>query len=145
MLERRDRELFLLRNQSRGRGVGFLVNNERFSPDFILWLKGPEQQDIVFIDPHGLIVGSNLDVNPKVQFYRGIKDYERQLNERADRDDIALHSYIVSQTEFDELSSRTGIASKLIFNRDYHIYFHDQDDYVAALHEDILGGNGVAA
>jgi hypothetical protein len=138
MLERRDRDLFLLRNQSRGRGVGFLVNDERFFPDFILWLKGPEQQDIVFIDPHGLIIGSNLDVNPKVQFYKGIKDYERELNERAGRDDIALHSYIVSQTPFNELSGQTGIASEPVFNESYHIYFREQDDYVASLLKHVL-------
>ncbi len=139
LLADHNRELFLLRNQSRGRGVGFLVNEERFFPDFILWLKGPERQDIVFVDPHGLIIGSNLDVNPKVQFFKAIKTYERELNARAARDDIALHSYIVSQTSFEDLRGQTGIVSRTIFNRDYHVYFHDQDDCVATLLEDVLG------
>jgi len=138
LLARHDRELFLLRNQSRGRGVGFLVNEERFFPDFILWLKGADRQDVVFVDPHGLTSGGNLDVNPKVQFFKTIKAYERELNARAGRDDIALHSYIISQTPFEDLRGQTGIASRLVFNRDYHVYFHDQDRYVAALLQDVL-------
>ncbi len=137
LLEAHNRELFLLRNQVRGRGVGFLINDERFFPDFIMWLKGPDRQDIVFIDPHGLITGGNLDVNPKVQFYKAIKEYQQRLNNRAGRDDIVLHSYIISQTSFDELSKQTGIASKPVFNK-LHIYFRQQDNYVALLMSSIL-------
>jgi len=137
VLEDHDRELFLLRNQARGRGVGFLINDEKFFPDFILWLKGPDRQDIVFIDPHGLIIGSNLDVNPKVQFYETIKEYEQKLNRQAVRDDIALHSYIISQTPFPELRGQTGIAALGDFNR-RHIYFREQVNYARLLIEDIL-------
>jgi hypothetical protein len=145
LLARHDRELFLLRNQSRGRGVGFLVNEERFFPDFILWLKGPGCQDIVFVDPHGMKIGSNLDVNGKVQFFKTIKEYERELNERAGRGDISLHSYIVSQTSFGDLGGQTDIDSIPVFNRDYHIYFREQDDYVAALLEEVLAASGATA
>jgi hypothetical protein len=139
LLTRHNRELFLLRNQSRGRGVGFLVNEERFFPDFILWLKGTDHQDIVFIDPHGLITSGDLDHDQKVQFFKTIKSYERELNARAGRDDISLHSYIVSQTPFTELREQTGIAHEPVFNRDYHVYFPEQDDHVATLLKDVLG------
>jgi hypothetical protein len=138
LLARHDRELFLLRNQSRGRGVGFLVNEERFFPDFILWLKGPRRQDIVFVDPHGMIIGSNLDVNLKVQFFKTIKTYERELNARAGRDDIALHSYLISQTSFEALKRQTGVISKELFNRGYHVYFPEQEAHVAALLKEVL-------
>jgi hypothetical protein len=138
LLARHKCELYLLRNQSRGRGVGFLVNEERFFPDFILWLQSPDHQDIVFIDPHGLIIGGNLDVNPKVQFFKTVKNYERELNTRAGRDDITLHAYVVSQTTFQKLSGQTGVPSELIFNQDYHIYFPAQDGYIVKLLEDVL-------
>ncbi|MEA3407333.1 MAG: DEAD/DEAH box helicase family protein [Chloroflexota bacterium] len=141
LLKLYDRDLFLLRNQSRGRGVGFLVNEERFFPDFILWLKSPERQDIVFIDPHGLVIGSNLDVNPKVQFYETIKEYEERLNAQAGRDDISLHSYIISQSSFEDLRKQTGIASKARFG-DLHIYFK-QDDYMDSLMRSVLTGRAV--
>jgi len=139
LLEAHNRELFLLRNQARGRGVGFLINDERFFPDFILWLKGPDRQDIVFIDPHGLIQGGNLEFNSKVQFYKGIKDHERRLNDQAGRDDIALHSYIISQTPFWTLREQAGIPSIPGFNR-LHIYFCEQDNYAELLLRDILTG-----
>jgi hypothetical protein len=137
-LVHRDCELFLLRNQSRGRGVGFLLNEERFFPDFILWLKSADRQHIVFIDPHGLITSGDLDHDQKVQFFKTIKSYERELNTRASRDNISLHSYIVSQTSFTELKGQTGIAHEPVFNRDYHIYFLEQDDYMATLLKDVL-------
>jgi hypothetical protein len=137
LLDKYDRELFLLRNQARGRGVGFLVNDEHFFPDFIMWLIGSDRQDIVFIDPHGLIIGSNLDVNPKVQFYRTIKEYQEKLNDRARREDIALHSYIVSQTPFEELRKQAGISSLPEFNQ-LHVYFREQTNYVELLIKDVL-------
>jgi hypothetical protein len=137
ILEARDRELYLLRNQARGRGVGFLIDDEHFFPDFILWLKASDRQDIVFVDPHGLIIGSNLDVNPKVQFYSTIKEYEQKLNHRAGRDDIALYSYIISQTPFQQLRQQTGMSSTPEFNR-LHIYFREQENYVRLLIEDVL-------
>jgi len=137
LLQDRDLELFLLRNQSRGRGVGFLVDNERFFPDFILWLKGPDRQDVVFIDPHGLITGGNLDVNPKVQFFRTIKEYERELNRRAARDDVALHAYIISQTPFVQLKEQAGLASLSEFHR-RHIYFREQMGEMPLLIKDVL-------
>ena len=141
LLEEYECELFLLRNQVRGRGVGFLVNDEQFFPDFILWLKGANCQDIVFADPHGLVIGSNLDVNPKVQFFRTIKDYERKLNQQAGRGEIALHSYIVSQTSFKDLRRQTGISSYPAFNQ-LHVYFREQIDYVELILRDVLTGRG---
>jgi len=139
VLEEHDRELFLLRNQSRGRGVGFLVDDEGFFPDFILWLAGDGRQDIAFVDPHGLIIGSNLAANPKVQFCRIIKQYERRLNERAGREDIALHSYLVSQTPFEVLKKQLDISSQTEVNR-LHVYFREQPNYVELMIEDILAG-----
>ena len=44
---------FLLRNLTRGKGVGFF-DSSGFYPDFILWVKGKDGQRIVFIDPHGM-------------------------------------------------------------------------------------------
>jgi len=145
LLEEHDRELFLLRNQSRGRGVGFLVDNERFFPDFILWLIASGRQDIVFIDPHGLTIGSNLDTNPKVQFFKTIKEYERRLNEQAGRENTArtgtvhLHSYVISQTRFEDLRKQTGISSQPEFNR-LHVYFREQPGYVESVMRDVLAG-----
>lgn len=140
LLSRHDRELFLLRNQSRGRGVGFLIDEERTFSDFILWLKGTDCQDIVFIDPHGMTYSRHVDREPKVQLHKDIKKYEQDLNTRSDRNDISLHSYIISQTSFADLRQQTGIRSESKFNEDYHIYFREQDDYAALLLIDVMEG-----
>ncbi len=68
------KELCLLRNMSRGRGVGFFEAGN-FYPDFILWLLEGGRQYVSFVDPKGL---RNLEgaEDPKIQFYQTIKDLE---------------------------------------------------------------------
>lgn len=98
-----EHEVYVLRNQSRGHGVGFLLEENRFFPDFILWLKNENEQHIFFVDPKGLQTQINVDQNNKVQFSRDIKEYETQLNSKSERNNIFLHSFIISQTDFDEI------------------------------------------
>jgi Type III restriction enzyme, res subunit len=47
------KELYLLRNLSKGRGVGFFEAGN-FHPDFILWLLVTDRQFIAFVDPKGI-------------------------------------------------------------------------------------------
>jgi hypothetical protein len=59
------KELYLLRNLSKGRGVGFFEAGN-FHPDFIVWLFTPGLQHILFVDPKGIRnIGAT---DPKVQF-----------------------------------------------------------------------------
>lgn len=48
------KEIFLLRNLSRGQGIGFFESNG-FYPDFIIWVKEGNRQRVVFVEPHGMI------------------------------------------------------------------------------------------
>ena len=48
-----DKELYLLRNLSKGRGVGFFEAGN-FHPDFIVWLIADGQEYISFVDPKGI-------------------------------------------------------------------------------------------
>ncbi len=86
------KELYLLRNMSRGRGIGFFEAGN-FYPDFILWLLADDRQYVSFIDPKGL---RNLEgpEDPKIRFHLTIKDLERQLGDPA----VILNSFIVSRT-----------------------------------------------
>jgi hypothetical protein len=73
-----DKELYLLRNLSKGRGVGFFEAGN-FHPDFILWLLVGDRQFHRVIDPKGI---RNLGFNdPKIQFYQTVKDIERRLGD----------------------------------------------------------------
>jgi hypothetical protein len=92
-----DKELYLLRNQSRGRGIGFFEAGN-FYPDFILWLLVDEHQYITFVDPKGLrnLEGEN---DPKIQFYREIKTIETELSDPT----VTLNSFIISATPFNQV------------------------------------------
>lgn len=85
------RELYLLRNLSRGRGVGFFEAGN-FHPDFILWLIEDGKQRVVFVDPKGI---RNLSWNdPKIMFHETVKEIEARLGDPA----VKLDSFIVSNT-----------------------------------------------
>ena len=90
------RELYLLRNLSRGRGIGF-EEASNFHPDFILWLVEGKRQHIAFIEPHGLLHEA-MD-SDKVRFAERIKAIERRLGDP----DIVLDSFILSPTPYAEL------------------------------------------
>lgn len=49
-----DRQLYLLRNMSRGRGIGFFEAGN-FHPDFIVWLLVGAKQYVTFVDPKGIL------------------------------------------------------------------------------------------
>ena len=90
------RELFLLRNLSRGKGVGF-AEASNFHPDFILWIVDGAKQQLVFIEPHGMLHES-LD-SDKVKFAVCIKDIEKRLGDS----DLTLESFILSPTSYQSL------------------------------------------
>jgi hypothetical protein len=52
-----DVQIYLLRNQSRGKGLGFFEASN-FYPDFVLWILRDGKQYINFIDPKGIGLGS---------------------------------------------------------------------------------------
>jgi hypothetical protein len=72
-------ELYLLRNLSKGKGIGFLEAGN-FHPDFILWLLVGDQQYVTFVDPKGIhnLQGEN---DPKIEFHSTIKEIEDRLGD----------------------------------------------------------------
>jgi len=117
-------ELFLLRNLSRGKGVGFFEAGN-FYPDFILWMLAEAKQHITFIDPHGM--RQEGPGSEKVQLYKRIKDVERRINDPS----IILNSFILSWTKYPQLkwdSSQEALENM-------HVLFmtDDQDRYIDKL------------
>jgi hypothetical protein len=108
------RTLYVLRNQTRGKGVGFqMEKGGRFFPDFILWLVEDDVQHIVFVDPKGLNVGvGNVDAEPKIGFCQQIGSLAQQINEREGRDDVQLHGFIFSTTEYQTLKTKQTLDSR---------------------------------
>ncbi len=92
-----DKELYLLRNQSKGTGLGFFEEGG-FYPDFILWILAAGKQYISFVDPKGLRFGRGLEEDPKINFCLRIKEIEDRLREGDST--IVLNSFIVTSTDF---------------------------------------------
>ena len=113
------RELYLLRNLSRGKGIGFFEAGN-FYPDFIMWLLVDGKQYITFIDPKGILNLSPGD--PKIQFYQTIKDLEARLADP----DIVLNSFLVSNTPSHVMTYRWGCMKKAEM-LEKHIVFQEED------------------
>ncbi len=96
MLKKDSIELFLLRNMSRGKGVGFFEAGN-FHPDFILWILASGKQYVTFIEPHGLL--HEGPSSEKVKFHKTIKDVEKRLNDP----DVILNSFILSWSRYPQL------------------------------------------
>ena len=113
-----DKELYLLRNLSKGRGVGFFEAGN-FHPDFILWLIVEGRQYIAFVDPRGI---RNIGFNdPKIQFFQTIKDIERRLGEPS----VTLSSFIISNTPSHVMRLLWAVDKSAMDSR--NILFQEED------------------
>jgi len=118
----KSKELYLLRNLSRGKGIGFFEAGN-FHPDFILWLLEGSRQYINFIDPKGL---RNLrgPEDPKIAFHKTIKTIQNDL--RAQDPEITLNSFIISNTRLPEVSWWSGGMTKEQFE-ERNVLFMQED------------------
>lgn len=126
-----DKEMYLLRNLSKGKGVGFFEAGN-FYPDFIMWVIKGEKQYISFIDPKGLRnIGEN---DPKISFYLTIKDIERRLEDNS----ITLNSFIVSNTSSVIVESLWGLSKDGAKSK--NILFQDEDNeiYIREMFDKLL-------
>jgi hypothetical protein len=109
------RELYLLRNLSRGRGLGFFEAGN-FHPDFILWIVEGDTQRITFIDPKGM---RQLGINhPKVMFFKAVQELGESLGDP----NVRLNSFILSVTPFQAVQWQ---GSKPEFEERNVLFQHD--------------------
>jgi hypothetical protein len=117
-------DIYLVRNRSRGRGLGFFEAGN-FHPDFIMWIVKDDVQKICFIDPHGLI---HEDPNStKLQFYKTVKEIEERLND----DTVLLDSYILSPTPHQNLNVTSWGTEEVLMKG--HVLFMDNTKYIETL------------
>ena len=130
-----DKQLYLLRNRSRGNGVGLFEGGNLY-PDFILWLVVGGHQYIVFIDPKGVTHLQTLE-DPKIQLAHRIKEIEHRLHDPT----VTLDSFILSVTPEAQIPWGGTVAST-----DWeasHVLFQDQERYIHTLIACILESAGV--
>ena len=99
------KEVFLLRNLSRGRGVGFF-EERNFYPDFILWVMDGGRQSILFVEPHGMLHAKAYIHDGKARLHERLPALAKDIGDRSGRRDIALDAYIISATPYDDLYQR---------------------------------------
>jgi len=95
-------EVFLLRNLSRGQGVGFF-EERGFYPDFILWMKDGESQRILFVEPHSMAYAKPYIHDEKVQLHEKLPSLAQEIASRSKYKQVSLDSYIISETSYDDL------------------------------------------
>lgn len=120
------KELYLLRNQSRGKGVSFFAEGN-FYPDFILWLIDGDHQHIHFLDPHGLMHARGFQ-DGKIQFHKTIK---RIQQERLSDPAVTLESFIISPTLRSSIQHWADGSAPSDFLENHVVFMYDEpDDYI---------------
>lgn len=104
------KEIFLLRNLSRGKGIGFF-ENEGFFPDFILWIKEASQQRIVFIEPHGMLMEKVYEASDKTKLHERLAVLSKSWGIKTGLSNVSLDSFIISATPYEKLRPYYGDGS----------------------------------
>ena len=115
------KELFLIRNLTRGRGVSFF-DDYAYYPDFIVWLRDETCQHVIFLDPKGLSRYGSHEQR-KINLHHEIKQTEAQI--RRTDPDVRLHAYVLSVTPLNLID---GIVRSRTDWKQQGVYFLDEDD-----------------
>ena len=129
-----EKQIFLLRNQSRGKGIGF-YENEGFYPDFILWILEGAKQRIVFIEPHGMIHDAINEHNDKITLFKRLRDLSHK---RFRGEHVQLDAFMISRTTLTNLQRRYPDENRQTFAEEWHILFRDPVnlDYLSPIFQD---------
>ena len=126
------KDIYLLRNQSRGKGIGFF-EKRGFYPDFILWIKDSSAQRIVFIEPHGMIHAGPYQHDDKARLWESLPKLAEEIGRNTKFKNVVLDSFIISATPYEFLRKNydDGSWSRDRFTK-AHILFPDKgDDYLS--------------
>lgn len=123
-----NKEMYLLRNLSRGKGIGFFEAGNYY-PDFIMWLVIGDRQYVSFIDPKG-IRNSRGKGDEKIGFCKTVKEIQDRLGDPK----VILNSFIVSNTRYNEIPWEAGGMTKEQLE-EQHVLFQqeDKDTYIGKL------------
>ena len=136
-----DTEIFLLRNQGRGRGVGFSLGGSGFYPDFILWMIAGDAQRVVFVEPHGMLHAKAYEEDEKARLHERLPGLAEGIARRSGVGGrVSLDSYIVSATSYCELKQNYGDGkwSLAKFARRHILFLDGKGRYI----ERLLAGDG---
>lgn len=120
----KEKRMYLLRNKSRV-GMGFFEAGN-FYPDYIMWIAEGDKQHISFIDPKGIrMLEKNIN-NPKINFYKTIKELETRLQSTCAEKQITLNSFIISGTPAVDACIAYNVKRQEFENRNV-LFLEDED------------------
>lgn len=133
----KDKQMYLLRNQSKGKGIGFFEAGG-FYPDFVLWILYKGKQFITFVDPKGIRNHSITDF--KLQFYKHINELEQHLNDEG----TILNAFTISNTYYADLIN-SGLKLTKKEMEDQHVLFQkdDKEEYIEKMVRKIVDKSNV--
>jgi hypothetical protein len=126
------KSLYLLRNKSKV-GMGFFEAGN-FYPDFILWIDTTDAQYLSFIDPKGLL--RIMPNDPKIEFYKTIKELETRLQPTSPDKRIVLNSFIMSGTRSSDLREWWHMSKTA--REEKHVLCLDNSDCIDVMIERIF-------
>lgn len=133
------KEIFLLRNLSRGIGVGFF-EERGFYPDFILWIidKQRGHQRIVFIEPHGMLYAKAYAFDEKARLHERLPDLARKISERSEETKgtrVSLDAFIISATPYEKLYRHydNGNWSRDEFAKKHILFRENGNEYMETI------------
>ncbi|MDO9535514.1 MAG: DEAD/DEAH box helicase family protein [Bacillota bacterium] len=119
-----EKRMYLLRNKSKV-GMGFFEAGN-FYPDYIMWIAEADKQHITFVDPKGIMMLEKNINNPKIQFYKTIKDLEARLQPSCKEKQIILNSFIMSGTPAADSCAFYGLKKPEFESRNV-LFLEDED------------------
>ena len=128
----RGRELYLIRNLTRGRGVSFF-DDYAYYPDFIVWLIDGNSQHVIFLDPKGLVRYGPKE-RRKVELHKEIRQIEERI--KVSDPDLRLHAYVLSVTAPDQIGDELRLKED--WERD-GVYFLNEPDCLKRVLSRALG------
>jgi len=120
-----DVQVYLLRNRTRGKGIGFFETNS-FYPDFILWIQKGDKQRIIFVDPHGMVFGNPKE---KLMLHEFLKN---EFQPKMEDPNVLMDSYIISVTPFNIVKQKYRMypQNRETCGEQIHMLFNEMPDYI---------------
>lgn len=119
-----NKEIFLLRNLSK-RGIRFFQTSG-FYPDFIMWIKEDNKQNIIFIDPKGIRNLGYIETDEKAQLPKYLKnEIQPEINKKYQN--ISLDSFILSTSKYSDIKKQKGDKPKEEFEKQHILFMKDED------------------
>lgn len=135
-------QMFILRNLPK-KGIGFFVDTLNYYPDFIIWIKTPDKQHIIFADPKGLAkMYDDGFKNEKVKLHEHIKDIEgilaKKLKDKGVNQEIKLDSYIISETPLKDVQPIFHTSSHDEYAKHHIVFNEEKEKYIGKILDDKL-------